>query len=114
MNNLEFALELKNKRLASGLSQGQLRLRDAGGRTGCSSSQRVCRGISGTEPAPAGVQLCHSYGRGHAAHPYRFRAGGNGAEAGAYEKSIAETGVGAAGLYRPVKTADRMECLGKQ
>ena len=24
MNNLEFALEMKNKRLASGLSQGQL------------------------------------------------------------------------------------------
>ena len=51
-------------------------------------------------------QVGHSYGRGHAAHPYRFRAGGNRAEARAYEKSIAETGVGAAGLYRPVKTAD--------
>ena len=66
------------------------------------------------EPAPAGVQFGHSYGRGHAPHPYRFRACGNGAEAGACEKSIAETGVGAAGIYRPVKTADRMECLGKQ
>ena len=69
---------------------------------------------SGTEPAPAGVQFGHSYGRGHATHPYRLRTCGNGAEAGACETGIAETGVGAARLYRPVKTADRMECLGKQ
>ena len=33
---------------------------------------------------------------------------------GACKTSVSETGVGAAGIYRPVKTADRMECLGKQ
>ncbi len=47
-------------------------------------------------------------------HIHRFRACGNGAEAGACKTSVSETGVGAAGIYRPVKTADRMECLGKQ
>ena len=33
-------------------------------------------------PHLPGVQFGHSYGRGHATHPYRLRTCGNGAEAG--------------------------------
>lgn len=76
------------------------------GERAAAALKEFAEAFSGTEPAPAGVQLGHSYGRGHAPHPYRLRTCGNRAEARAYEKSIAETGVGAAGLYRPVKTAD--------